>query len=191
MVGAPGCGFIPDGQRREGGFKPIPEGCTQYLERELPERVAELQPDVVMLMVTTWDMVDHMWDDGVERTPLDPEFRIRLQTDYEAITDELLGLGAGSVAWVKPPVPNILWADQGTGQEDPARHEVLGEVIDSIAAARPGEVGVVDLRAWLDDSGRADDHDVRPDGVHFEPTQAVAVATDFLGERLVRIALRL
>ena len=119
VVGAPGCGFLLGGERREGGFKPAPDGCDLWLEQELPQRVAELQPDVVMMMVTSWDVVDHRWDDGIELTPLDASFEQRLATDYAAITDELLGLGAGSIAWVKPPIPNILWQDQGTGQEDP------------------------------------------------------------------------
>jgi peptidoglycan/LPS O-acetylase OafA/YrhL len=189
VVGAPGCGFLLGGERREGGFKPAPDGCDVWLGAELPTRVAELQPDVVMMMVTSWDLVDHRWEDGVELTPLDAPFEQRLATDYAAITDELLALGAGSVAWVKPPIPNILWQDQGTGQEDPARHGVVGRVMDAVAAARPADVGVVDLATWLVESGRSDDREVRPDGVHFEPTAAVAIATEFLGERLVRIAV--
>jgi peptidoglycan/LPS O-acetylase OafA/YrhL len=189
VLSAPGCGFLLGGERREGGFRPLPEACQIYVDDDLPGRVAELQPDVVMLMVTTWDLVDRRFEDGVERTPLDPEFEMRLQAGYEQITDELLALGAGSVAWVRPPIPNILWRDNTTGQEDPARHDVLTEVLDAVAAARPGEVAVVDLRGWLDDSGRATDRDVRPDGVHFEPVAAVSIASDWLGERLVRIAV--
>lgn len=191
VVGAPGCGFLLGGERRENGFRAAPEGCGPYVGSELPGRVAEVQPDVVMMMVTTWDIVDHKWEDGVERAPTDPLFRERLQADYAAITDELLAAGAGSVAWVKPPIPNILWQDLGTGQEEPVRHEVLAEVLDTLAAERPGDVGVVDLRAWLEDSGRAEIREVRPDGVHFDPVQAVAVADEWLGERLIRIALGL
>jgi hypothetical protein len=162
-----------------------------YVADELPGRVAEVQPDVVMMMVTTWDIVDHMWDDGVERAPSDPLFRERLLADYTAITEELLAQGAGSVAWVKPPIPNILWQDLGTGQEEPERHVVLGEVIDAIAAAHPADVGVIDLRSWLEETGRDELREVRPDGVHFDPVEAVAVADEWLGERLIRIALGL
>jgi peptidoglycan/LPS O-acetylase OafA/YrhL len=191
VVGAPGCGFLLGGERRDIVFRAAPEGCAPYVGAELPRRVAEVQPDVVMMMVTTWDIVDHKWEDGVERGPTDPLFRERLQADYAAITDELLAAGAGSVAWVKPPIPNILWQDLGTGQEEPVRHEVLGEVLDTIAGQRPGEVAVVDLRAWLEESGRAEIREVRPDGVHFDPVHAVAVADEWLGERLIRIALGL
>ena len=88
-----------------------------------------------------------------------------------------------------PPIPNIWWGNQGTGQEDPARHAVLRSVIDGVATSHPGQVGVVDLRKWLDDAGLAGDHDVRPDGVHLDPDAAERIAEVFLGERLIRIAL--
>jgi hypothetical protein len=48
---------------------------------------------------------------------------------------------------------------------------------------------VVDLAGWLDQAGLTDDRDIRPDGVHFDPDAAHTVAAQFLGERLVRIAL--
>jgi peptidoglycan/LPS O-acetylase OafA/YrhL len=189
VVGAPGCGFLRGGERREGGWRPAPAECERWLADELPARVAATQPDVVMLMVTTWDLVDHRWDGGDGQTPLDTEFATRLADGYTAETDALLSLGAGSVAWIVPPVPNVWWGNQGTGQEDPARHAVLRSVIDGIAASYPGRVGVVDLRKWLEDTGSADDHDVRPDGVHLDPAAAQRIAEEFLGERLIRVAL--
>jgi hypothetical protein len=189
VVGAPGCGFLRGGERRENGFRPPPDACASWLGDELPTRVAATQPDVVMLMVTTWDVVDHRWDDGRELTPLDPEFQQRLGDDYGAVTVELLELGAGSIAWVAPPVPNVWWGGEGTGQQDPARHAVVRDVIERLAASNPADVGVVDLAGWLDEAGLTDDHDVRPDGVHFDPEAALSVAEQFLGERLVRIAL--
>jgi hypothetical protein len=151
--------------------------------------VTATQPDVVMMMVTTWDLVDHRWDDGDGLTPLDPVFATNLADSYAAITDELLGLGASSVAWVAPPIPNVWWGDQGTGQADPARHVVLRSVIDGLATSHPGKVSVIDLRKWFEDTGLAGDHDTRPDGVHIEPGAALRIAEDFLGERLVRAAL--
>ena len=189
VVGKPGCGFLRGGERREGGWKAAPAECDQWLDAELPARVQATQPDVVMMMVTTWDLVDHRWDGGDGFTPLDPEFASRLSDAYASETDALLGLGAGSVALIVPPIPNVWWGNQGTGQEDPARHAVLRSVIDGIAGTHPGQVGVIDLRKWLDDAGLTGDHDVRPDGVHLDPDAAQRVAEDFLGERLIRVAL--
>jgi hypothetical protein len=142
-----------------------------------------------MMMVTTWDVVDHRWDGDEGFTPLDPEFRTRLAADYATVTDEMLAAGSGSVAWVVPPIANVWWGNQGTGQEDPARHAVVRDVMDALAVERPGEVAVVDLAGWLDEAGLTDDHDVRPDGVHLEPGAATRVAEEYLGERLVRVAL--
>jgi lysophospholipase L1-like esterase len=190
VVGAPGCGFLRDGERREGGFRPETDGCRFYLEQELPARIAELEPDVVMLMVTSWDLVDHRWD-GVEYTPLDEEFERRLLGAYAAIQNQMLDLGAGSVAWVKAPIPNVLWRDQGTGQEDPARHDVIRQIMDGLEQVDPERVDVVDLAAWMDETNLDDDRDVRPDGVHFEPTASVRIAEEFLGEELVRAAIGL
>jgi hypothetical protein len=94
------------------------------------------------------------------------------------------------VAWIAPPIPNVWWGSQGTGQEDPARHAVVRGVISDLAAGHPGQVSVIDLRGWLDAAGLADDHDVRPDGVHLEPGAAQRIAEDFLGESLIRTALQ-
>ncbi len=62
-------------------------------------------------------------------------------------------------------------------------------MIDAIAADQPDQVGVVDLAAWFSAAQLDDDHDVRPDGVHFESDAAVMIAEQFLGERLIRIAV--
>ncbi len=188
VVGAAGCGFLRGGERREGEFRPESEGCRFYLDEELPRRIAELQPDVVMMMVTSWDLVDRRWD-GVEYTPLDDEYEQRLLGDYARIQNELLDLGAGKVAWVKAPIPNVLWRDQGTGQEDPERHAVARRIMDGLAQVDPPRVDVVDLAAWMDQTGLAEDRDVRPDGVHFEPVASARIAADFLGEALVRVAV--
>jgi hypothetical protein len=189
VVGAPGCGFVTGGERRAGGFQPYPPPCDEWLSRVLPDSVTQLQPDVVMLMVTTWDVVDHKWDGGEELSPLDAEFARRIDTDYRAITDRLLASGAGSIAWIAPPVPNAWWTDDTTGQQDPARHAVVRGVIDEIAAQLPDQVGVIDLATWLDQNGLTDDHEVRPDGVHLDTVAAEDIAEQFLGERLIRIAL--
>jgi len=189
VVGAPGCGFLRGGERREGGFKKPPAECDHWLNDELPAQVSATHPDVVMMMVTTWDLVDHRWDDGDGLTPLDPVFASNLTDSYTAVTDQLLSLGAGKIALIAPPIPNVWWGNQGTGQEDPARHAVLRSVIDGLAASHPGQVSVVDLRSWFENAGLAADHDVRPDGVHIEPGAAQRIAEQFLGEKLVRVAL--
>jgi hypothetical protein len=79
--------------------------------------------------------------------------------------------------------------NQGTGQEDPARHAVAAAVYDELAADRPEDVGVVALDEWLASEGLDDDETIRPDGVHWEPDAALRIAEEYLGERIIRVAL--
>ena len=150
---------------------------------------AELQPDVVVLMTTSWDLLDRRWDGATTLTPLDAEYATRLESDFRAVTDQLLTAGAGSVAWIRPPIPNVWWMNQGTGQEDPARHAVTTAIYADLAADRPGDVGVIPLDTWLLDAGLDDDETIRPDGVHWDPDAARRLAEDYLGERIIRVAL--
>lgn len=189
VAAMPGCGFLRDGERKAGEWAPIPPECDDWLDRMLPRRVAELQPDVVVLMTTSWDLLDRRWDGSTVLTPLDDEYGRRIETDYAAITDGMLTAGAGAVAWIRPPIPNVWWMNQGTGQEDPARHAVANSVYERLADLRGGEVGMIPLDTWLIEVGLDDDQTVRPDGVHWDPDAASRIAEDYLGERIVRVAL--
>ncbi len=103
--------------------------------------------------------------------------------------DLLLKFVYGEMA--KAPLPNPLWFSRGTAQEQPARHDVLHEVMAELAAERPGDVYVVDLIEYFDDAGITTDVDTRPDGVHVTPEAAQSIAENFLGEQMVRAALDL
>ena len=189
VVAMPGCGFLRGGERKVGEFEEIGRICTDWLDHQLPDRVAALQPDVVVLMTTSWDLLDRRWDGETTLTPLDAEYAARMAVDYAAVTDDLLAAGAGSIAWIRPPIPNVWWMNQGTGQEDPARHAVARSIYADLASARPGDVGVVPLDTWLIDEGLDDDKSVRPDGVHWDPAAAAQISEEYLGERIIRIAL--
>ena len=189
VVAMPGCGFVREGERKAGDWSPIPRECDEWLDRQLPDRVTAVQPDAVVLMTTSWDLLDRRWDGATTLTPLDAEYAERMAADYAAITDEMLAAGAGSVAWIRPPIPNVWWMNQGTGQEDPARHAVANTIYEQLAASRPADVGVIPLDEWLVEAGLDDDQTVRPDGVHWEPDASLRVAEEYLGERIIRIAL--
>ena len=125
-----GCGFLRGGDYLlDGEWFEVRDACTRWLESGLVERVAETQPDVVLMVTTSWDVLDHRWDDGDGFATDSVEMRERLRLDFETITDEVLAAGAGSVVWVEAPIPNPLWFSRGTAQEQPARHDVLHEVM--------------------------------------------------------------
>lgn len=187
-----GCGFVRDGEYLlEGEWFDVRDDCSDWLERDLPDRVAETGADVVLMVTTSWDVLDRRWDGGDGFATETDEMRARLRFDFTRVTDALLAEGAGAVVWVKAPIPNPLWLSRGTAQEQPARHAVLHEVMEEVVAANPGEVYVVDLLEYFDDAGYTDDVDLRPDGVHVSPEAAQIIATDFLGEQMIRAALDL
>jgi hypothetical protein len=187
-----GCGFLRGGDYLlEGEWFDVSDGCVDWLEEDLPDRVAETGADVVLMITTSWDVLDHRWDDGDGLSPESEELRSRLLFDFTQTTDALLASGAASVVWVKAPLPNPFWLSRGTAQERPERHAVLHDVMDEVAEAHPGDVHVVDLLAYFDEAGYSTDIELRPDGVHVTPEGAQTIATDFLGEQLIRAALDL
>jgi peptidoglycan/LPS O-acetylase OafA/YrhL len=187
-----GCGFLRGGDYRlDGDWFEVRNACTRWLENGLTDRVAEATPDVVMMVTTSFDVLDHRWDDGDGFATDSVEMRERLRTDFGVITDAVLAAGAGSVVWVEAPIPNPLWFSRGTAQEQPARHDILHEVMAELAAERPGDVYVVDLIEYFDDARITTDVDTRPDGVHVTPEAAQSIAENFLGEQMVRAALDL
>ena len=187
-----GCGFLRGGDYLlDDQWFDVRNDCDRWLDRDLTDRVAEATPDVVLMVTTSWDVLDHRWDDGAGFPTDSPEMRARLRDDFSAITDSVLAAGAGSVVWVEAPIPNPLWFSRGTAQEQPARHAVLHEVMNGIAAERPGDVYVVDLIEYFDEAGITSDAEIRPDGVHVTPEASQAIAQDFLGEQMIRAALDL
>ena len=187
-----GCGFLRGGDYRlDDDWFEVRGDCDRWLETGLTDRVAEATPDVVLMVTTSWDVLDHRWDDGDGFATDSVEMRERLRTDFGAITDAVLAAGAGSVVWVEAPVPNPLWFSRGTAQEQPARHAVLHEVMQELAAERPGDVYVTDLIEYFDEAGITTDVDTRPDGVHVTPEAAQSIAENFLGEQMLRAALDL
>ena len=187
-----GCGFLRGGDYRiEDEWFEVRSECSDWLESDLIDRVAEAQPDVVLMVTTSWDVLDHRWDDGFAPEFDSIDMRERLFAEFSAATDAVLGAGAGSVVWLKAPIPNPLWFSRGTAQEQPARHAILHEVMAAIADERPGDVYVADLIEYFDEAGLTEDVDTRPDGVHVTPEAGQAIAENFLGEQMVRAALDL
>lgn len=188
VVGAPGCGFLTGGERRTGDtIEPI-EGCDRWLERFVYPEVERLRPDVVVAMVTSWDLVDRRWDGEVLLTPFDAEFATRLETDYRTLLTSLETAGAGRVALVRHPIPDPYWLPRIDAQEDPARHQVIYDLYAHLAD-EDDLVEVVALDRWLADVGLDRSEEMRPDGVHPTPDAATDVSERYLGDRLVRIAL--
>jgi len=188
IVHALGCGFLEGGERRIGDEIREPEGCETWVDDFVLPAVERTRPDVVMLMVTSWDVIDRRWDTEDLLDPGDPDYRARLDHDYEAIVEDVLAAGAGSVALVAHPIPDPFWLDQGHGQSDPARHAIIYDVHRQTAESF-GRAETVAFAEWFTERGFDADQEVRPDGIHVTPDAAAMIASEFLGWELVSIAL--
>lgn len=189
VVAAPGCGFVMGGERAVGqGFEST-ESCSGWVESQLLPAVRRTEPDVVVVMTTTWDIVGHRWDDGESLSPLDTEFRARLDAAYEDLVAELTAAGAGRVAFVRQPVPDVWWLDKVQEEDEPERHAVLYDIYADLAARFPDLVDVIPLVDWFDAEGYQRDKLVRPDGVHLDPGAATDIVDRYLGEQIIRVAL--
>ena len=189
VAAAPGCGLVLDGVRVfPEGEVTIPPSCRGYATDEIPAKVTDLRPDVVLLM-TSWETANRRWPGGPVEGPLDADYRRRIGRDVGAVTRAAVGAGAPRVVLVREPLANPYWNPVHSPQEEPARHQVLHDAMARLARADPAHVRLADVTGWLDAVGLATDHATRPDGVHWSPPAALRLATDYLGPLLVNQAL--
>lgn len=191
VVGAAGCGFLMGGERRFGANLFPVDDCEGWIESQLLPVIDRTQPDVVVVMMTTWDVVGRRWDAGEVLTPLDAEYRRRLDETYAALVDQMVFSGAGRVAFVRHLVPDVWWSEQVNEEDEPERHQVVYDVYESLREQRPDLVDVVAFDEWFRDAGFDRDKEVRPDGVHLAPEAADGIMEDYLGEQFIRAALGL
>lgn len=185
-----GCGLMTTGDLlnpMSGRWEPIPAECIEQVEQVVPDVVAEQQPDVVLAMVSSWDVSQRRWSDGVESTPVDARHQERLGADYARLVERLLDVGAGEVVWLLQPTPNGFWQNVGEGQDDDRWQEASRQVVRALADTAP-RTEVLDLVAWMDTNDVLDDVATRPDGIHFAPEAAVEVGHWIRHELLVRSA---
>jgi hypothetical protein len=176
------------GERRWGDDIVSTADCDGWPAAQLYPAVEQTRPDIVVVMTSTWDVIDRRWDGDELHAPGDPEYRDRLVAAYTDLVDNLTASGAARVAFVLEPVPNVWWNGSSEAEGDPARHEVLAGVYREVAAA-DGRVEVIDLASWFSSNGLDDSRDARPDGIHLAPDAASSVVDRFLGERLIAAAL--
>ena len=105
--------------------------------------------------------------------------------------DNLLDEGAGSVALIRQPLPDVFWDPaEVRNEDDAARHQVMFDIYDRIADTHP-TVRVVALDRYFTAAGLDVDRAARPDGVHVAPSVSIEIAEQFLGDQLIGVALGL
>lgn len=185
-----GCGVLRGGDRKPRDWEAVPERCDDWVASRVPAQAEALAPDVVVLMISSWDVLDRRWDGETVLTPLDGEYTERLAADYRTLLTDLAEAGVGSVVWVEPAVPNPLWMSGTTGQADPVRHAAVSELIAELTAEFPA-LRMLPFAEWHTTVGYDTDRDARPDGVHWTPEVSLSISDGYLGEQVVRAALGL
>ena len=185
-----GCGLVLAGfVRLFDESRDIAKECTPYVRDVVPDAVRTLRPDVVAIIETVWDVGDRrLVMDGPVVSPLDPELASLLDTAYRDFVADLLALGVPRVAWLVAPMPLPPEFASDPMPDRAERFAVQREAIERTVGLGSG-VRIVDLRAWMEERGLADDYDARPDGTHFTPEVATVTAEEFLGEALVRVGI--
>ena len=186
----PGCGFIREGIVPTDGEIDWQGPCDDLLDWRVAELVQELQPDVVVLMVTMRDVEDRIWSETEGPLgPFDARFRERLSTDYLRLADELAELGVPEVAWVLPPHPIASFLGEQFKMRNLDRYRVQFDVIREVAATDPDRITVIDMQTWIESMGRFRDATLRPDGLHWTPEAARYVTDQFLAGSVVAAAV--
>ncbi len=190
LVTGPGCGLVLGGYLELAtGERDVTAECGMYVGEIVPQKVAELHPDVVMVMSTVWDVQDRrLTQNGPLLSPMDPAVEATMKVSLSKFTDSLLAQGVPRVVWVAAPTPLPSLAGGVDKQAEPDRHAVLHRVIATIAQSRPA-VRLVDLAAWVRDQPIGTDREARIDGVHWTSEASLLIANEFLGPALVQAAL--
>jgi lysophospholipase L1-like esterase len=177
---SPACGFVRTGTAAGDLDDQFSGGC-QMIRDALPDDIANLQPDVVVLMQTIADATARdLGDGGAALTPGDPGFADFLAAEYEAQLFDLIAWGADDVVWIIQPPQRLLTGGVVGLEAQPA----IRAAIEQVAANHPDVVTVVDLEAWQDTQSE----DLRPDGLHFSADGATRVANELLGPVVVELA---
>lgn len=187
IIWSQGFGFLTSGTVTSWEATEFVERSREMLSSDIPDTLARVRPDVVLFMVTVDDVLDRRWSDteGV-LDPTDGIYRDRLASAYEAATTLALDQGVSQVMWVVPPVSGE-WSITPE-LRDQERMRALAEVIRRTAGSS-STAGVIELGAWFEQTGRADDREWRPDGTHLTEESAARLAREFLGPELVGRAI--
>ena len=89
IVAELGCGFVRGGEVKLDDWVKVERRCDEWLDETLPARVEALAPDVVMMMTTSWDVLDRRWPETGEVVPSDPSYRERIVRDIADVSNRL------------------------------------------------------------------------------------------------------
>jgi peptidoglycan/LPS O-acetylase OafA/YrhL len=152
-----------------------PAECDQWRD-EWAESVEAVDPEVAVVMIGAWEVLDHRIGDTDVRFP-SPRWDEVVRTGItEAVT--IAGSSQAPVALLTVPCMFPSGDEGTTARSDTARVDAFNRLATEVAATSP-QVSTVDLAGLLCPSGQVDDlsagSDLRYDGVHLSPAGAEVV----------------
>jgi hypothetical protein len=187
-----GCGMFYDGAIYEGGeLTPVDPACN-WRER-WPGELAEFQPDVVVMLVGAWDILDRDLGGHVLKFG-SVEYDTSFLHQLDDATTLLASTGAKVVVLTTPFFSRPELVGQ-TGREwpeyDPWRVDRINSLYRDFLANHPGRYRMIDLNRFVSPQGKFSDElngqVIRGDGVHFTDAGALMIA-NWLAPQLREIA---
>lgn len=163
-----GCGIFDGATIDSDSSRPNPPRPECALWRTEFQRTVDLsQPDVAIIMVGAWEVLDRRIDDTDARFP-GPEWTAEVRAEFSDAID-IAGSTGATVAVMSVPCMAPSGDENTTARTDPARVAAVNAIIDELVAVTPGAT-VFDLGALLCPDGvlleDVDGELVRYDGVH-------------------------
>lgn len=163
-----GCGVSRFERRMVEWDEVISENCKTWPSL-WPQSVANIQPDIAMLVTGAWEVPDVVVPGTGTWSALgDPTVNAFVRSEIAGAVDLLASQGSMVLLVLYPSYGS--WADDGkpeavSRQADPARMAVLHQILRDVAAERPATTRVYDFAAALGPVALADPA-IRPDGLH-------------------------
>ncbi len=182
-----GCGLPRGGPRRHGGSVEQPTEACETRTQGWPGLVQRHGIDVAVVQFGPWEVIEHaLPGDDRWRAPGDPVFDRWLRDEISAAATVLDSAGVPVVWLTSPPFGTASWLERD-GVEHRAGTARFNEIVLEVARNQPG-MRVVDVAAYFAAvPNRIEDLGLRPDGVHFTQTSAVAVGR-WLGPAVLQAA---
>ncbi|MBX6388418.1 MAG: acyltransferase [Frankia sp.] len=165
-----GCGVARLPIRRiEGQAGPLTTGCENWPAR-FTQRVREVDPDIAVLLVGRWEVVDQQFEGRWTRVG-DPEYDAYLGRELDLAISTLSARGARVVLFTTPAFAAREAADGSQFPETRIERVVrFNQLLRAAAERHPGVASVADLAGVLTPGDRYTDRIdgilTRDDGVH-------------------------
>ncbi len=181
-----GCGIAPGVGAGDGDQAPVKYGECWNWPQEWRQTVAVQKPDVSLLIVGHWEVVNRNVNGKVMHAG-QPVYDNLLKAQFEKAV-QVLGSAGGKVALATAPCYLRPERPDGTywPQDDCTRVQAFNKIVWAVAAEHPSNVVVLDLYRFFSPDGKwhldIGGHQVRdPDGIHFNVYGGEWLAPVFLG----------